>query len=60
MGLTHRPRDVIGGRYDLCLPVAWHSGAVKRSVKSTLAAEGCATLEGPKSADPLWVSRRVR
>ena len=26
--------------------MAWHSGTVKRSVKSTLAAEGYATLEG--------------
>eukprot|EP00959_Pyramimonas_sp_CCMP1952_P340320 7128079-Pyramimonas_sp.AAC.1 len=47
MGLAHRPRDVVGGRYDLCLPVAWRSGAVLRSAKSTLAAEGYATpLEG--------------
>eukprot|EP00959_Pyramimonas_sp_CCMP1952_P306288 6410399-Pyramimonas_sp.AAC.1 len=46
MGLTHRPRDVVGGRCDLCLPVPWRSGAVERSAKSTLAAEGYATLEG--------------
>ena len=46
MGITHHPRDVIAGRYDLQVPVAWHSGTIKRTVKSTLAAEGYATLEG--------------
>eukprot|EP00959_Pyramimonas_sp_CCMP1952_P458028 9475961-Pyramimonas_sp.AAC.1 len=39
LGRTHGPRNIVGGRHDLCLPVAWHSGTVKRSVKSTLAAE---------------------
>ena len=49
-GLTHFPKEVVAGHYDKVLPLAWHSGTVRRVVRSTLAAEGYAALEGIETA----------
>jgi hypothetical protein len=50
--LTHHPDLVIQGRYDLSTLVSWHSGTVKRVVRSTLAAEGYASCESSEAV--LW------
>ena len=41
--LAHHPGLVFQGRLDLATLVSWHSGTVKRVVRSTLAAEGYAS-----------------
>ena len=51
--LTHHPDLVIQGRFDLATLVSWHSGTVKRVVRSTLAAEGYASCESSESV--LWL-----
>ena len=41
--LTHYPQKVWRGDYHLALTISWCSSIAKRVVRSTLAAEGCAT-----------------
>ena len=50
--LTHQPDLVVSGRFDLSILVGWHSGTVKRVVRSTLAAEGYASCESSEAL--LW------
>ena len=49
--LTNQPDLVTQGRFDLCAPVAWVSGTVKRVVRSTLAAEAYAISEALETGE---------
>lgn len=49
--LTNHPELVSQGRFDLCCPVSWVSGTVKRVVRSTLAAEAYAISEALESGE---------
>ena len=44
--LTHSPELLKTGRFDLSTIISWQSSTIKRVVRSTLAAEGCAVSEG--------------
>ena len=48
--LTHSPELLKTGRFDLSTIISWQSSTIKRVVRSTLAAEGCAVSEGLESA----------
>ena len=49
--LTNQPDLVAQGRFDLCAPIAWVSGTVKRVVRSTLAAEAYAISEALETGE---------
>ena len=70
VGVTHFPKDVVAGHYDKVIPLAWYSVTVKRVVRSTLAAEGYAALEGIETAacfrwllmevyHPMWTLKQI-
>ena len=48
--LKHHPELVNTGRFDLSSITSWQSATIKRVVRSTLAAEGCAVSERLESA----------